>query len=68
MNDCNYIDIINNAFNISNINDIYLMKIFKLLIEYNYFFKPDMKYYISKYEKSHKKLTPNNIYSLSSIY
>ena len=37
MNDCNYIDIINNAFNISNINDIYLMKIFKLLIEYNYF-------------------------------
>ena len=67
MNHCNYIDIINNAFNISNINDIYLMKIFKLLIEYNYFFTPDMKYYISKYEKSHKKLTPNNIYSLSSI-
>ena len=52
MNKDNYINIINTAFDIANINDIYLIKILNLLIEYNYFIPSYMNYYIDKYEKS----------------
>jgi serine/threonine protein kinase len=53
MNKDDYNIIINNAFDIANINDIYLIKILNLLIEYNYFIPSYMNYYIDKYEKSH---------------
>ena len=52
MNKDNYINIINTAFDMANINDIYLIKILNLLIEYNYFIPSYMNYYIDKYEKS----------------
>tara|TARA_Y100001958_G_C21155581_1_gene490703 strand:- start:61 stop:897 length:837 start_codon:yes stop_codon:yes gene_type:complete len=52
MNKYNYVQNIKSVFESANINDLYLMKILKLMIEYNHYSPSYMNYYINKYEKS----------------